>query len=158
MVNFKIIKTEERNNKLLVSAEVNEKEQTFQFPILDSKINPDTQMPMFVHKIKTILERTSKPKKGKNTKKFLKSFVNLEFDTENVADLSRQAQKEAWRQMNREKGEVCHEKLHPEENEQAMANLKAKRKLKTDARDKIKFDRQTKDIKDKRNETIIGGL
>ena len=157
MVNFKITNTEEKNNKLLVSIEVNKKVQAFQFPILDTTINPDTQIPMFVHKIKTLLERKFKPKKTKNTKKFLKTFVNLEFDTDKVGDLSKQAQKEAWRKMNKEKGEICYEKRHPEENQSTMNDLKARRKLKTDARDKLKFDRQTNNIEPRKSETIVRG-
>ena len=142
MVNFKITKTEEINNKLFVAVDCEGKEETFQFPIIDLEINPETEQPMFIHRIKHLLDRTYHPTKTKKTKKFLKTFVDLEFDTENVADLSKKAQKEAWRKKNKEKGEVCYEKLHPEEYAKVMTDLKARRKVKTDAKHKEKFDRQ----------------
>ena len=149
MVQFKIIKTEEKNNRLTVEIEVDEKTESYVFPVKDIQENEQTKKPMFVHRIKEILERRLKPKQTKIKKKDLQVFEEQSFNTDELEDLSKKGLAQIRKQKDIEKGDQCHEKLHKAEWDKFDIDLRARRKTKRDEKIRVQEIKQKKEIKDK---------
>ena len=146
MVEFKVIKAEEKNNRLSVEIEVEEKTESFAFPITDMEPHHETNKPMFIHKIKEILDRKYNPKKAKNTKKSMTALQGITYNTDKIEDMSKKAQAQARKQLDKQKGDKCAEKLHKAEWDKVDADLEASRLKRREDKDKIKIERQFQEI------------
>lgn len=149
MTEFKIIKTEEKNNRLSVHIEINKKVDSFAFPLNDLELHPKTNKPIFIHRIKEILDRKYNPKKNKKTKKSLKQFINLTHDTSEIEDLSKKALFQIRKKKDQLKGDKCAEKLNMAAWAEVDLALRLKRDKIREDKDIVKRTRQLGEIENK---------